>query len=208
MTKKTTTKKGQGSRKGVTAKARAIVADVEAYDEDTRLAIQKAIDENDPNLAELVRRAEAGDTILDVSDPATSEAIAYARRAYDAALAHYEAASHKPHPPFFFEPWESGRQEFEDYRRSAAFFAHILASKGCPKEFRQLFDAVFGQMIEVAAKHLDHPYLLPLTYPIVRDICDASNYCGTADGLHDALIKAVEVLVPDELADEAREAMK
>jgi hypothetical protein len=52
------------------------------------------------------------------------------------------------------------------------------------------------------------PYLLPLTYAIVRDVMDASSLCGTADGIHDTLIKAVETLVPDEIADRAREVMK
>jgi hypothetical protein len=36
---------------------------------------------------------------------------------------------------------------------------------------------------------------------------DASNLCGTAEGIHDTLIKAVESLVPDEIGDAAREAM-
>jgi hypothetical protein len=50
-------------------------------------------------------------------------------------------------------------------------------------------------------------YLLPLTYAIVRDVMDASNLCGTAEGIHDTLIHAVEALVPDEIADHAREVM-
>jgi hypothetical protein len=137
-----------------------------------------------------------------------SAAHRYVQKAYDAALAHFHEAGGKPVSPFFYESWESGPQEFDDYRRSAVFFAHILESQDCPKEFRKLFGAVFGEMLEVAASKLDHPHLLPLVYPIARDICDASNYCGTAEGLHNALIYAVESMVPEGLAEEARAALK
>lgn len=55
---------------------------------------------------------------------------------------------------------------------------------------------------------LGGPYLLPLIYAIVRDAMDASNLCGTAEGVYRTLIRAVETLVPDEVAERAREAMQ
>jgi hypothetical protein len=113
--KKSTTK---GSRKGkagssskrrptIKARALAIVADVKGYDEETRHSIKNSLEENAADLAEMVRRAESGETVLDVSAPLggvpsevealKAEAVAYARKAYDAALAHFEA-NHN-HPP-------------------------------------------------------------------------------------------------------------
>jgi len=48
-------------------RAHAICRDHERYDEDTRDAIIRAISDNSPNLTELVRRAESGETILDIT---------------------------------------------------------------------------------------------------------------------------------------------
>ena len=78
MTNKKSTAKRGG--KGTTARdkgkkrltlkdrARAIVAD-ESYDDDTRNAIKNSLADGDANLAELVRRAEAGEIILDTAKP-------------------------------------------------------------------------------------------------------------------------------------------
>jgi hypothetical protein len=68
-TKKGSTKKQSSKRRTVKDRARAIVSDAQGYDEETRHAIKNSLDENDSNLAELVRRAESGETILDVSAP-------------------------------------------------------------------------------------------------------------------------------------------
>jgi predicted GIY-YIG superfamily endonuclease len=136
------------------------------------------------------------------------DAHAYAQKAYNDALAHFEATEGKAAAPFFYEPLESGPQEFEGYREDGLFFAGILASKDCPEQFRDLFSATFGDMLGHASKTFSYSFVLPLMYAVVRDICDAQNYCGTAEGLHNALIYAVEAFVPEELANAARASLK
>jgi hypothetical protein len=136
-------------------------------------------------------------------------AVAYAKKAHDAALAHFEATDGKASTPFLYEPLEAGPQEFEDYHTSGLFFAHVLSAKGCPEQFRKLFGAIFAEdMLGPASNKLTWPGALPFMYAVVRDILDARGLCGTAEGLHDALIKAVEIMVPAEIADAARASLK
>lgn len=97
---------------------------------------------------------------------------------------------------------------FEEYRRDGEYFAAILAEPDCPDSFRGLFGAVFNEeMLCRAGRVLGFSKLLPVIYPIVRDVLDEDGYCGTAEGLHDALIQAVEVLVPKETAKRVRERL-
>jgi hypothetical protein len=206
--------KGKARRPSVKDRARAIIAHTEAYDDETRHAIDNALREDSSDLAELVRRAEAGDTILDVRGPVDKAeafkraAVTYAKEAYGAALAHYEATNGKPGVPVFYAPIENTPEGFKGYYSDGLFFAGILGSKDCPKQFRGLFSATFGDMLGHAGSTLGFPYVLPLAYAIVRDICDAQNYCGTAEGLHNALIYAVEAFVPEKVADAARATLK
>lgn len=53
--------------KSVEDRARAIVADSGRYNEETREAIRRGLDRPDDSLAEMVRRAEAGEWILDTT---------------------------------------------------------------------------------------------------------------------------------------------
>ena len=104
-----------------------------------------------------------------------------------------------------FKPWESSPEQFEEYRREGIFFAAIIADPECPEGFRRLFDATWAdELLGSVTDKLGGPYLLPLVYAVVRDAMDASNLCGTADGVYRALMRAVETLVPDEVADRAR----
>jgi hypothetical protein len=228
MNRKQSTKKGgtkgkaegsKGTRRPTwIVRARAIVADVKGYDDETRHAIRNALDENSTDLAELVRRAESGGRILDARGPVIggdaeaeefkARAVAYAQKAFDDALAHFEATEGKAIAPFFYTPLEAGPKDVEGYYTDGLFFAGILASKDCPKQFRDLFSAVFADMLGHASDTLRYPFVLPLMYAVVRDICDAQNYCGTAEGLHNALIYAVESFVPEELANAARASLK
>ena len=59
----------QKKRELLTQRARAIIDDPSRYDEDTRHAVRNALKGNAPDLAEYVRRAEQGDTILDLEKP-------------------------------------------------------------------------------------------------------------------------------------------
>ncbi|HEX3560330.1 MAG TPA: hypothetical protein VHU19_14075 [Pyrinomonadaceae bacterium] len=97
---------------------------------------------------------------------------------------------------------------FEGYRGDGEFFAAILSEPACPQTFRDLFGAVFfDEMMNRAGYLLSSPLLLPIIYPIVRDILDENGFGGTAEGLHEALIQAVEVLVPEETANRVREKL-
>jgi hypothetical protein len=49
-------------------RALAIVNDAKGYDEDTRQTIRAALNTKADDLAELVRRAEAGETVIDLAD--------------------------------------------------------------------------------------------------------------------------------------------
>jgi hypothetical protein len=69
---RTRAKKSTSTRRpSVKARARAIIADAERYDDETRHAINNALTDNSSDLAELVRRAEEGEEILDISRPLT-----------------------------------------------------------------------------------------------------------------------------------------
>lgn len=68
MTNQKTTTKGR-QRQSLKQRGRAIVADAKGYDEETRRAIKNTLDDDGAELAELVRRAESGEMILDVSAP-------------------------------------------------------------------------------------------------------------------------------------------
>jgi hypothetical protein len=65
MTKKQTK---QGT--SVKNRARAIITDTKGYETETRASIAGALESNDPDLAELVTHAEAGDTVWDLTNMA------------------------------------------------------------------------------------------------------------------------------------------
>jgi nucleotide-binding universal stress UspA family protein len=57
-------------RKSLRGRAEAIVNDPRGYDADTRRAVSLSLEkDDDETLAEIVRRAEAGDTVCDLTDP-------------------------------------------------------------------------------------------------------------------------------------------
>jgi hypothetical protein len=71
MTKKQSTKKKGKARRTLEDRARAIVASVQGYSDETSHAISNTLAEDSSDLAELVRRAEMGDDILDARGPVT-----------------------------------------------------------------------------------------------------------------------------------------
>ena len=75
-TKKTTPRKGSAKDKIIRQRAGAIIANLDAYDTDTRDAIYNALEGVPATLAELVKRAEAGETILDCTDAAHADLAA------------------------------------------------------------------------------------------------------------------------------------
>jgi KaiC/GvpD/RAD55 family RecA-like ATPase len=66
-TKKATTKRRAARRPSVKERARQIIADAGRYDEETREAVRNALEEGHDDLAEIVRRAESGETVLDLT---------------------------------------------------------------------------------------------------------------------------------------------
>jgi len=77
MTKNTATKRGQGTARKMTTSRRTIKQRAEAIinspasDADTRLSIRRMLEQNAPDLAEMVRRAERGETIC--AEPSIAE---------------------------------------------------------------------------------------------------------------------------------------
>ena len=82
----------QKKRGILTQRARAIIDDPSRYDADTRHAVRNALEGNAPDLAEYVRRAEQGDTILDLVKPleGSPHGIAALAEHIAAVLAHPE----------------------------------------------------------------------------------------------------------------------
>jgi hypothetical protein len=72
--KKSSTTKGRATKRRPTLEQRAlaIIGAAEGYGADTRRAVELSLND----LRETVRRAEAGDTVLDLTDPAEADADA------------------------------------------------------------------------------------------------------------------------------------
>ncbi len=68
--KHSTARRASAKDKIIRERAGAIIANLDAYDNDTRDAIYNALEGVPATLAELVTRAEAGETILDCTDAA------------------------------------------------------------------------------------------------------------------------------------------
>jgi hypothetical protein len=62
-------KKGKAEGRDLEARARAIIADVKHYGEDTRHAVSNMLRENSEDLAEYVRRVERGEEVFDLVSP-------------------------------------------------------------------------------------------------------------------------------------------
>jgi hypothetical protein len=69
-TQKGTARRGSAKDKIIRERAARVIANLDAYDTDTRDAIYNALEGVPAQLAELVKRAEAGETILDCTDAA------------------------------------------------------------------------------------------------------------------------------------------
>jgi hypothetical protein len=71
-TKKTTPRRQIAKAKTTRERAARIVANAKRYNAGTRAAISRALDEGHADLAECVKRAERGETILDISGATAS----------------------------------------------------------------------------------------------------------------------------------------
>ncbi|HLL73588.1 MAG TPA: hypothetical protein VK363_19275 [Pyrinomonadaceae bacterium] len=67
LKKKTTTRKGSAKRSKLTERAERIINNSDAFTDSTRAAVKHALDTNADDLAELVRRAESGEEIVNIT---------------------------------------------------------------------------------------------------------------------------------------------
>ncbi|MFL6285718.1 MAG: hypothetical protein ACJ74Q_21480 [Pyrinomonadaceae bacterium] len=114
-TKDSTRGKAEGSkekrRATVKDRARAIVANVKGYDEETRHTINNMLRENSKELAEFVRRAESGEELYDLVSPLPSTADFEARaRVILADLDHDYDTRHAVHLALQCTPDDRGER--------------------------------------------------------------------------------------------------
>ena len=83
-TKKTTPRRQIAKAKTTRERAARIVANAKRYNAGTRAAISRALDEGHADLAECVKRAERGETILDISG--TTASVPTMRQESEAAI--------------------------------------------------------------------------------------------------------------------------
>lgn len=199
MTTKKQSSKKASKRTSVKARARAIIADAKGYDDETRHAIKNSLEENDSDLAELVRRAESGEQILDVRGPVEGEdaeaeqfkaaAVAYARKAYDAALAHYEANHTDPFAlsrlPVIYG--ETDPEDFHiivtlpgylrdesvqdillrDWVKTTELITRTLEHPECSESFRDAFGSIFTEhMLEGSGVSWTTPAVVRVMLPL------------------------------------------
>lgn len=157
-------------------RARAIVADVKGYDEETRRVIKRALETHGGYLIELVRRAEAGEAILTPQDPPDAEgegfkqaALDYAGKAYTAALAHYAASEGDAFArsrlavvygeqapgdlnivvtlPGVVDGKDVTEAQAREVVKDAELLARTLEHPDCPDAFKTAFGAIFAEHI-------------------------------------------------------------
>jgi hypothetical protein len=243
-TKKGSTKgKAEGSkqkarRQSVKERARAIVAGAPGYDEETRHSIKNSLDENDPDLAELVRRAERGETILDVSRPLggvpvegqpDAAAVAYAQRAYAAALDHYRtsqgdtfalsrlAVVYEEQEPGDFNMvvtlpgkrrWEGvSADDLREWVKNAELLARTLDHPGCTDAFRTAFAAIYTEhLVSISGVSWTTPAVMRVMFPLVMaDLW--GNRPADADTARGILITLSSELVSDEASEGVRKSL-
>ena len=101
----------QKEKQSLTQRACAIIGNPGRYDADTRHAVRNALEGESPDLAEYVRRAEQGDTILDLikplegtpQDPVGGEPNEQKQPTSELATMLEAALSHKEMPQALFD---------------------------------------------------------------------------------------------------------
>lgn len=245
MTKKQSTKKGstkgkaEGSRKKarrptVRQRARAIAdGRAEGYSDETRRAVKNSLDENSPDLAELVRRAEGGDDILDVRGPfddggetPDTAALDYAQTAYRAALEHYYATERNPFARsrlavVYEEPKPGdfnivvtlpGSLRGEDVRDADLYkwlarvemLCRTLEHPNCSDAFRGVFGAVFtDNILSDSAVSWTTPPVVRVMLPLA--LLEMVRHCNGDPDQTIAIFETLrEQLNDDETAEEVR----
>lgn len=247
--KKQSTKKGgtkgkaEGSkgkkRATVKDRARAIVADLKGYDDETRHAIRNSLDENGSNLAELVGRAESGEQILDVSRPISSaqdaeqfkaDAVAYAKKAYDDALAHYEANHNHPPAlsrlavvydetepedfhvvvtlPGYLRDSSVDDEQLRKWVTDADLLARTLEHPECSEAFRKAFGSIFTEhILDGSDISWTTSAIVRVTLPLALVASSGSNHTCDDRTTLDVLVTLSSDLVSNEVARDVRAAL-
>jgi hypothetical protein len=97
------------------------------------------------------------------------------------------------------------RDTRSDYQRRADQFAAALLHPQCPTSFRTAFEAIYADLF-VSKAEWTHPDLVRATYAPMREWLDEANYCGTAEGVDESLLRLMETLLPEEVQEAARQA--
>jgi hypothetical protein len=95
----------------------------------------------------------------------------------------------------------------DDYQQRADYYAAALAHPRCPESFRKAFEAIYIDLLMDKARWT-HPDLVRATYAPMREYLDGANYCGTAEGVDESLLRLMETLLPEEVQEAARSASK
>ncbi|MDT5268306.1 MAG: hypothetical protein QOH49_492 [Acidobacteriota bacterium] len=211
---------------------------MKGYTDETRHAIKNALDENTSDLAELVRRAEGGEDILDVrgpfvgaeSDSARAAAHVYAQRAYDAARDHYHAhqgdmfalsrlavvyEESKPGDvhmvvtlPGVVDVKTINEAQAREAIKDAELLARTLEHEGCPDAFKTAFGAIFAEHI------LDGSDVSWTTPEVVRVMLPLTlfklwkEHDGSADEPVDIPLTLSSELVSDEVDRDVRASLR
>jgi hypothetical protein len=223
-------------RATIKSRAAAIVADAKGYDADTRNAIKNALDGDGSDLGELVRRAEAGEIIWDVSKPngdgeaPDKAALDYARKAYDAALDHYHANHADPFSlsrlAVVYDEQEPGDtnmvvtlpghlrdravtdEEVRGWIHDAELFARTLAHPKCDEAFRNAFGAIYTEeMLQGSGVDWMTPEVLRVMFPLVMLAGSGTNHVCDDSKARDILILLQSEMVNEETQAEVRKPL-
>jgi hypothetical protein len=138
----------------------------------------------------------------EVKSPA--EAVAYAQRAYDAALAHYAATGGESRlsrsllvidydepgsttlalriPDIMLDTCQTKPKDYRDWRTEAEYLARILEHDDCPPEFTKAFTAVFGyHLFDPSGLSPTDPAMVRIILPLAMSLLYRMAHPANAD---------------------------
>lgn len=99
------------------------------------------------------------------------------------------------------------RDTSSDYQRRANQFATALLHPQCPASFRAAFEIIYTDLL-ASKTEWAHPDVVRATYAPMREWLDEANYCGTAEGVDESLLRLMETLLPENVQEAARSASR
>jgi hypothetical protein len=91
----------------------------------------------------------------------------------------------------------------EDYQVTADRYAAVLEHPQCPEIFREAFHRIYTDLFVSHVTWTD-PAIVRATYAPMREFLDDANYCGTAEGVDESLLRLMETLLPEDVLEAAR----